>query len=63
MKDIKEYNIITDSDIDNLVIQVNDAIKRGWKPLDGFRSYTRNGSFGVAQTMIKEGEINEITSS
>lgn len=63
MKDIKEYNIIRDTEIDNIIIQVNDAIKRGWKPLDGFRSYTRNGSFGVAQTMIKEGESNEITPS
>jgi hypothetical protein len=49
---IMEYSVIKESELGNLIDDVNKAIKQGWKPQGGICSDSNH--HGYAQAMIRE---------
>jgi len=49
---IMEYSVIQESELQNLIDDVNKAIKEGWGPLGGICSDSNH--HGYAQAMIRE---------
>jgi len=47
-----EYSVIQESELQNLIDDVNKAIKEGWEPLGGICSDSNH--HGYAQAMIRE---------
>lgn len=51
-----EYDILYAGSQYQLILLVNDAIKKGWKPLGGVVALSYDGDFEYNQTMIKENQ-------
>lgn len=55
-----EYTVIENSDLNKLVLHVNDNISKGWKPLGGVSCsiYEDCDVYWYCQAIIREKEFN-----
>jgi hypothetical protein len=51
-----EYSAIKESELENLVDDVNRAIKEGWRPQGGVCGWTEESGTFWAQAMIRENQ-------
>jgi hypothetical protein len=51
-----EYSAIKESELENLIDDVNRAIKEGWRPQGGVCGWTEESGTFWAQAMIRENQ-------